>query len=119
MIRRTRLRQLIDERADGVIVRFAEMYEYSKSQIGQYLSTTYNNGKSIGDKAARAIEQRLGLEPLWLDGDQHSVETKDWPFIVSYDDYMSLSEQDKNEVNTLLKLKVDAANSQKTVKKTA
>ncbi len=118
MIRRARLRQLIDEKADGVSVRFGELYGYSKSQITQFLSKTYNNGKSIGDKAARTIEKKVGVEPLWLDRDEQSIEIKNWPFVVSYEDYLLLSEQDKHEVNTLLKLKVDSYKANK-AKKTA
>src|SRR5690625_1610391 len=65
--RRANLRLLIEERANGNAAEFARMLDLTRSQVGQYLSETYNDGRSIGEKVARRIEESLGLEPLWLD----------------------------------------------------
>lgn len=65
--RRANLRLLIDERANGNAAEFARMLDLTRSQVGQYLSEAYNEGRSIGEKVARRIEESLGLEPLWLD----------------------------------------------------
>src|SRR5690625_1155040 len=67
--RRANLRLLIEERANGNAAEFARMLDLTRSQVGQYLSDTYNEGRSIGEKVARRIEQSLGLEALWLDFD--------------------------------------------------
>lgn len=65
--RRARLRKLIDEISAGNISVFAGRYDYSRSQISQYLSETYNDGRSIGERVARAIEQKVGASIGWLD----------------------------------------------------
>jgi len=66
-IRRSRLEILIGEAYDGSALSFAEKVGISKSQVYQFLSTTYNDGKSIGERAARNIEAKAGLQFGWLD----------------------------------------------------
>ncbi|MDN4052874.1 hypothetical protein QPK32_07280 [Massilia sp. YIM B02763] len=66
-IRRTRLSLLISERAGGNVSKFAQSLGYSHSQLHQFLSPTYNEGRSIGELAARLLEQRAGLQFGWLD----------------------------------------------------
>lgn len=65
--RRARLALLVEERAGGNIAEFARAYGYSRSQISQFLSETYNGGRSIGERAARTIDERTGNPPGWLD----------------------------------------------------
>jgi SOS-response transcriptional repressor LexA len=66
-IRRKNLNTLIEQLADDNVTRFAEKYGYSRSQIYQFLSKTYNNGRSMGERAAREMERRVGWAEGWLD----------------------------------------------------
>lgn len=65
--RRARLQRMIDEFGDGTVARFAERLGYDRAQIAQYLSPSYNEGNSIGERAARRLEQAAGYPPGWLD----------------------------------------------------
>ncbi|WP_071058605.1 hypothetical protein [Pelistega sp. MC2] len=105
VIRRENLRRLIDKLANGIDAQFAEKYGYTRSRIGQFLSENYNNGKSIGDRAARTLEKALDLEPLTLDQEIGHIPITSWPFSITYEQYMSLSEQDKKELDVLMSLK--------------
>jgi hypothetical protein len=67
--RRLKLRNLVAHA--GGIAPFAEKHGYSSAQISQYLSRNYNSGRSLGERAARALEEKLGLPPGYLDwGDE-------------------------------------------------
>lgn len=65
--RRAQLRMLIDQRAAGNIAAFADQFGYSRSRVSQFLSDTYNEGRSIGERAARALEEVAGVPFGWLD----------------------------------------------------
>lgn len=65
--RRHQLQELVDHYAQGNISVFAERFGYSRAQISQYLSETYNGGRSIGERAARALEKKLGVTDGHLD----------------------------------------------------
>lgn len=65
--RRARLRSLVDEHSIGNIAVFAEKFGYSRAQISQYLSESYNGGRSIGERAARLIEEKVRVPVGWLD----------------------------------------------------
>ena len=65
--RRGQLRMLIDQRAAGNIAAFADQFGYSRSRMSQFLSDTYNEGRSIGERAARALEEVVGVPFGWLD----------------------------------------------------
>ena len=65
--RRAQLRMLIDQRAAGNIAAFADQFGYSRSRVSQFLSDTYNEGRSIGERAARALEEVVGVPFGWLD----------------------------------------------------
>lgn len=67
--RRARLAELIADRAAGSAARFAEAHEYSRASVHQFLSATYNGGRSIGEMAARELEHRADLPFGWLDSD--------------------------------------------------
>lgn len=111
-IRRKNLRRLINELANGVDAHFAEKYGYTRSRIGQFLSKDYNDGKSIGDRAARALEKAIGLSPLELDQDQGSIPLIDWPFSITHEQYLSLPDQDKKELDLLMSFKYQKLNNQ-------
>ncbi|WP_230406297.1 LexA family protein [Alcaligenes ammonioxydans] len=65
--RRRNLQQLIDDRAQGNAADFARSVGRERAQIAQYLSPTYNSGRSIGERVARAIEKEAELEAGSLD----------------------------------------------------
>lgn len=67
VVRRTKLRMLIDQRTAGNIAAFADQFGYSRSRVSQFLSDTYNEGRSIGERAARALEEVVGVSFGWLD----------------------------------------------------
>jgi len=60
-IRRANLLLLIAERTNGSKNAFAKLLGYRRSNIHSFLSTTYNNGRSIGDLAARRIERKANV----------------------------------------------------------
>lgn len=66
-IRRSRLEILIEQAFGGSAAKFCDLTGFSKAQVTQFLSTTYNDGKSIGERAARNIEAKSGLQFGWLD----------------------------------------------------
>ena len=70
-IRRQNLQALTDEKAQGNMAAMGRLIERTRSQVAQYLSPSYNNGRSIGEKVARHIERELGLPALWLDSPQN------------------------------------------------
>lgn len=73
-IRRANLQALIDRHAGGNAAEFARLVERERSQIGQYLSATYNQGRSIGERVARSIEEKLSIPTGYLDKNlSHSV----------------------------------------------
>lgn len=65
--RRAQLKICIDQRALGNIAAFAEAFGYDRAQISQYLSESYNHGRSMGERAARALEEKTSLPSGWLD----------------------------------------------------
>lgn len=65
--RRKQLTELVDVYTQGNLSVFAERFGYSRAQISQYLSETYNDGRSMGERAARALEKKLGLHQGFLD----------------------------------------------------
>lgn len=66
-IRRSRLEVLIEQAFNGSAAEFSDRTGFSTTQVSQFLSTTYNGGKSIGERAARNIEAKSGLQFGWLD----------------------------------------------------
>jgi hypothetical protein len=65
--RRKWLEFWIATKAGGSRSNFERKFGYSKSQITQFLSATYNDGRSIGDNAARKIEQAVGVADRMMD----------------------------------------------------
>ncbi len=73
--RRARLKMIIDKVANGNIAVFAGRHDYSRSQISQYLSERYNEGRSIGERAARALEASVGASAGWMDQPINTIDT--------------------------------------------
>ena len=63
MNRQQKLKQLIDDQFEGSQADFCRKAELQPAQVSQWL-TGYRN---LGEKAARKIELKIGLQPLWLD----------------------------------------------------
>jgi phage repressor protein C with HTH and peptisase S24 domain len=66
-IRRKNLRTLIAKEARGSVAAFGRMYDIDESRLSQLLSDTYRSGNNFGEKAARGLEQKIGLPLLQLD----------------------------------------------------
>lgn len=75
--RRSQLRRLIAMRTGGNASAFAKEMGYSRAQISQFMSATYNDGRSIGERAARAIEDVASVPFGWLD--QSTATAPDLP----------------------------------------
>lgn len=65
--RRNNLRTLIDEKANGNMAEFGRMVGKDRSQIKQYLSAEYNQGRSIGERVARDLEEMAEVPAGSLD----------------------------------------------------
>jgi SOS-response transcriptional repressor LexA len=72
--RRARLQVLVEQLANGNISDFAKKFGYSRAQVSQYLSEKYNDGRSIGERAARTLELNVGKGIGWLDQPMNSVD---------------------------------------------
>ena len=66
--RRAAVRQIIKERFEGRVVDFARAIERSPAQVWQFM-----NARSVGEKLARDIEEKLGLPQGALDGVKRSA----------------------------------------------
>jgi SOS-response transcriptional repressor LexA len=66
-VRRENLRALIAEKFSARQVEFAEHMEYEPSFVSRLLSERKGSKQNIGNKLARDIETRVGLETNWLD----------------------------------------------------
>jgi SOS-response transcriptional repressor LexA len=73
--RRARLTLLVQNKANGNLSEFATKFGYSRSQISQFLSESYNDGRSIGERAARTLEERVGVAPRWLDQPLNTLDS--------------------------------------------
>lgn len=77
--RRARLRQLIIDRVGSDnMAEFARRYGYSRAQITQYASPTYNGGYSMGEGVVEKLEEVCGLPDGWFDWPADG--SMDWPF---------------------------------------
>jgi len=65
--RRNRLQALIEDNYGGDRKTFCDASEISESRLAQLLSASYRDGQGFGEKAARSLEGRLGLSPLYFD----------------------------------------------------
>ena len=59
--RQQNLLNFIAEKADGSRVAFCNTYDMTESRLAQLLSDTYRDGKAFGERAARSLEEKLGL----------------------------------------------------------
>lgn len=77
--RRARLQQLILERVGGDnMAEFGRRYGYTRSQIAQYLSPSYNGGYSMGEGVVEKLEVACDLPDGWFDWPANG--SMDWPF---------------------------------------
>lgn len=76
--RRARLLKLIDEKAAGNKAEFGRLYGLTRSQIAQYTSATYNEGRSLGEGVVEKLEDRIGLPAGWFD--MPADGSGEWPF---------------------------------------
>lgn len=75
-IRRELLGELIDERFDGVIARFADQTGVSASYVSRLLYDPEKAGaKRLGEELAEKIEQALGL-PHYFSPDQSAPDVR-------------------------------------------
>jgi phage repressor protein C with HTH and peptisase S24 domain len=58
---------LIAKQTQGSVAAFGRMYGIEESRLSQLLSDTYRSGSNFGEKAARGLEQKVGLPLLALD----------------------------------------------------
>lgn len=65
--RRQWLAHWIQTLVNGDRAEFERQYGYSRSQVAQFLSRTYQDGRSIGDIAARRLEKKLGFPDRTMD----------------------------------------------------
>ncbi|WP_240475664.1 S24 family peptidase [Herbaspirillum rhizosphaerae] len=65
--RRRRLQTLIADHYGGDRKTFCDAAEMSESRLAQLLSSSYRDGQSFGEKAARVLESKLGLADLYFD----------------------------------------------------
>ena len=78
--RRKRLLALIADRYDGDRQQICDASGISESRLAQLLSSSYRHGQGFGEKAARALEERLHLVPLYFD--QFAVSEMATPYVV-------------------------------------
>jgi phage repressor protein C with HTH and peptisase S24 domain len=97
--RRARLALIIEETAKGNVAEFARAHAYSRSQISQFLSETYNGGRSIGERAARKIEEKVGVPAGWLDLELGEAEERKLKFPFSTAE-LRLATNQKSAIDT-------------------
>lgn len=66
--RAARVRWVIDGQFGGVASKFAHAIGRSPNQVSRWFTDNPQNARCIGEKIARDIERKLGLEANWLDG---------------------------------------------------
>jgi SOS-response transcriptional repressor LexA len=74
-IRRQNLRAEINRQTGGNVAQFARQFGIDEARLSQVLSEKYRDGKNFGEKAARTIEQAIGLPALSLDQIEHPPES--------------------------------------------
>ena len=62
--RRVNVQRIIDQQFNGVVADFARKVERQPAQVWQFL-----NERNIGEKLARDLEVKLGLDPGTLDNE--------------------------------------------------
>ncbi len=79
--RRTKLKQLIKEKCDGVNAKLARDIGKDQSYVNRMLYAEGKAGrKRIGEDTADLIEKTYNLPPRWLDSDesdQLNIDTRD------------------------------------------
>lgn len=83
--RRKRLKLLVERSENGSSGSFGETVGRGGARIRQFLSPTYNNGRSIGERVARTLEHEAGLPFGWLD--QHETSAVAGAAAVDHDQH--------------------------------
>lgn len=65
--RQKNLLDLIKSKFDDRRVDFCNRYNIDESRLGQMLSDTYRDGRGFGERAARNLEEKIGLPPLYFE----------------------------------------------------
>ncbi|BAP80932.1 transcriptional regulator [Pseudomonas sp. MT-1] len=65
-LRKIRVRQLIEQRFEGIAANFADAVNRTPSYVSRMLASN-KHSRGIGEEMARSIEQKLGLDNGWLD----------------------------------------------------
>ena len=95
-MRVAKLKDLIGEQSIAAFCRKFEKIDPN------YISQILNGHRNFGEKAARTMEEKLGLPPGWFDRRSDYV----WPFTsITYQEYLRLEAADQHEIETLLGLK--------------
>lgn len=116
--RRIRLLELIQSMSDGKIVAFAEKIGREQSYVSRMLYPKgKQNKKNIGEDMVAHIEETLNLPKGWFDRSDENI----WPFAsFTIKEYMLLDNRDKEEVELLIRLKINRMKlKQEEEKKTA
>ena len=80
--RQKNLLNFIATQANGSRVAFCNTYDMTESRLAQLLSDTYRDGKAFGERAARALEEKMGLEQLYFEKD-HDAQPSQYPISTS------------------------------------
>lgn len=65
--RQKNLLDLIKSKFDDRRVDFCNKYNIDESRLGQMLSDTYRDGRGFGERAARKLEEKIGLPALYFE----------------------------------------------------
>lgn len=65
--RRRNLRLLIDSRYKGVVAKAADSLDRPPPQLHRWLSAKAESRQRMHESSARAIEEKAGIAPGWLD----------------------------------------------------
>lgn len=109
-VRRTRLEQLIRERANGSQSQFATLIGRANSYVSRMLYPEGKAGrKRIADDMIEHIETTLGLDRGWFDQPiLSSAVNSAWPFkSITYEEVAELSEVDLAKLEAAIILSAD------------
>lgn len=80
-IRRKRLRQLIDERFDGVNAKLAEAMQWPATDLSRFF-VKGKHGRNISERKARELERKCRVGKYWLDQPESAPLTVQQPLPV-------------------------------------
>lgn len=95
-----RIKKNRQQRMGQLLGRYASQEELAAA-LGveqNYVSRTASGKKPIGEKAARNVEQSLGLDDLWMDTDPNTPQRAPWPFSFHRSRWDRLSAKHREEL---------------------